>query len=146
MGNNVRIVRGASLSSNESMDDRFDIFNPELDDSDSDENQNSSTSNESDDDDSADSNSSVESVVSASKTDPKDDVSETKTDPKEDTANCKIFCYFCTILLFEKTRSIFMILIWISRVFLNGLTAEALFVKNGKIGKIVFKFSRQKCP
>ena len=36
MGNNVRIIRGQSLSSNESMDDRFEIFNPEVDDSDSD--------------------------------------------------------------------------------------------------------------
>ena len=36
MGNNVRIIRGQSLSSNESMDDRFEIFNPEIDDSDSD--------------------------------------------------------------------------------------------------------------
>ena len=83
MGNNVRIVRGASLSSNESMDDRFDIFNPELDDSDSDENQNSSSEDDEDSVDSLDSNSSVESVVSASKTDPKDEVSDTKTDSKE---------------------------------------------------------------
>lgn len=76
MGTNVRIVRGASLSSNESMDDRFDIFNPEIDDSDSDENDLDSSSSSSEES-SADSNSSVESVVSASK-------SESKTDPKED--------------------------------------------------------------
>ena len=84
MGNNVRIVRGASLSSNESMDDRFDIFNPELDDSDSDEDQNDSS------DSSNESNSSVESVVSASKTDPKDDL-EPKIELKiEDSESLEI--------------------------------------------------------
>ena len=86
MGNNVRIVRGASLSSNESMDDRFDIFNPEIDDSDSDENEleSSSGSSSSSESSSNDSNSSVESVVSASKTDPNSEVAN-KTDSKECT-------------------------------------------------------------
>ena len=83
MGNNVRIVRGASLSSNESMDDRFDIFNPEIDDSDSDENELDSTSSSSSES-SNDSNSSVESVVSASKTDPNSEATN-KTDAKEDS-------------------------------------------------------------
>ena len=70
MGKNVRIIRGQSLSSNDSFDDRFDLFNPELDDSDSDNDGPSISSgeeNSSSDSSSCDSNDSVESVVSASK-------------------------------------------------------------------------------
>ena len=71
MGNNVRIIRGQSLSSNESMDDRFEIFNPELEDSDSDNDNNvpstDSSSGSSSRSSSIGSNDSVESVVSASK-------------------------------------------------------------------------------
>ena len=70
MGKNVRIIRGQSLSSNDSFDDRFDLFNPELDDSDSDNDGPSISSgeeNSSSESSSCDSNDSVESVVSASK-------------------------------------------------------------------------------
>ena len=70
MGKNVRIIRGQSLSSNDSFDDRFDLFNPELDDSDSDNDGPSISSgeeNSSSESSSCDSNNSVESVVSASK-------------------------------------------------------------------------------
>ena len=69
MGKNVRIIRGQSLSSNDSVDDRFEIFNPELDDSDSDNDGRSISSDEHSESDSSscDSNDSVESVVSASR-------------------------------------------------------------------------------
>ena len=73
MGKNIRIIRGQSLSSNDSQDEtRFDIFNPEVDDSDSDDDRGVSSPDEVKDSDSSsssscDSNDSVESVVSVSK-------------------------------------------------------------------------------
>lgn len=85
MGQNVRIIRGQSLSSNESMDERFDIFNPELDDSDSD-NDHESLSDDSSSS-SIGSNDSVESVVSASKANEsslKDDLTSKRPESAED--------------------------------------------------------------
>lgn len=64
MGNNVRIIRGSSHHSNEESS-KFDIFNPELDDSDSDNDIPEVSEEESSESSSCHSNDSVESVVSA---------------------------------------------------------------------------------